>query len=562
MKAGITGLLLACAVLLAPTSPALALTPSPSPSDILFSNGGRILSMKADGSDRKVLFGRKVSPKNVWPGATEPVVSPDGSTVAFSFRRTVGSKDVTDVWTMNSDGTGARRLIKSRPNRSFGDPVFMPDGRLAVAYFIRGESITRTGVRSMTFEGKSPKTVFELKRRNRPYVLPPTVAEPDFSRDGRKLLYVVSNGAWGDFDDQGFENPLMVRNLETGKTTKVAESVFDATWSPDGKRIAYSGASEDSGLEICWWEFGCDFESQLAVIDADGSGKRLLTGKPVDERNPDWSRWNTIVFQSARNLPGAGESNEIYSVRANGKCLTMLTNGSPASTNPVFSEAEGLDSRPAGCGADPPDSGVEVEVPDRARSNQNLIWLGERPGVRVMSGAMAETSGSFFLYFDCDRQLAADCRKPVGLFTSDICRYRGSIAQVFSEGPMLRRQRGLPLYASYGAEIGPFTTLLAGRNLLYFFGGSGRGKNLGKVEVDQLRLMGEESPQGDLPAVKFPSFDIRLMKKVASTYKATGSVPRTARRTGLSGKRVRDNLKFSRAIKEYGDYGTVSCPRS
>ena len=67
--------------------------------------------MDADGSDREVLFGKDRLPDNRGFGAIEPAVSPDGQKIVFGFRREAGYEALIDIWIMNSDGSGARKLL-------------------------------------------------------------------------------------------------------------------------------------------------------------------------------------------------------------------------------------------------------------------------------------------------------------------------------------------------------------------------------------------------------------------------------------------------------------------
>jgi hypothetical protein len=99
--------------------------------------------------------------------------------------------------------------------------------------------------------------------------------------------------------------------------------------------------------------------------------------------------------------------------------------------------------------------------------------------------------------------------------------------------------------------------LITGRSVILIFGGS---KGAVK-EVNALRRLSETRAEGDLPIPQFPNSDIRRMKKVRQTFKATGSIRVAANRLGLSVSTVRDNLRLARNIEIYGDYETVDCSR-
>ncbi len=108
--------------------------------------------------------------------------------------------------------------------------------------------------------------------KGRREVAPGTLAfEPDWSPDGRRIAVVT-----------GEENSseLAVLNADGSgfrqlTTTSGAES--SPVWSPDGRRIAlatYGGGSSNE---------------DVAVVDADGSGLRRLTTAPGYEYAPAWS---------------------------------------------------------------------------------------------------------------------------------------------------------------------------------------------------------------------------------------------------------------------------------
>jgi Tol biopolymer transport system component len=529
------------------------------PARIVYSNGGRILTMKSDGTARAVIFGKNRSPLNDELGASEPDVSPDGNTVVFGFKREARFEDQIDIWRVGSDGKGARRLLVSKRGELYGDPAFAPDGRIVVAFFKAGPRFTRTGLISIAPDGSGRKKIFETRTRKRAFRSVPLVMEPAVSPDGRKVLYLLNEGIGGIEFDEGFENDVMVRDLTSGKTRRIARDGYDASWSPDGKKIVYS-VQADGDPEICWWESGCSFRSSIAVMRADGTGRHFLAGRTLDARSPDWSRDGRIVFQSARNVPDVGEANEIYSVRPDGGCLTMLTNGSPASITPAWSDAgEGADTAPAACGASPPDTGVELKLPPRLGETSGY-WLGTRAGNRLLTGLTRTKPATLALYLDCSREKRTDCSPPIGTVTLDICLYRGEIAEALAEGRIVRKQRGVPVFRDDGSELGPVVTLFAGRAGMFLFGTSGRGAGLGTREVDQLRRFDEEAASGNLPAVRFPSYDLRLMEKVKAAYRGAGSVAGAAKRLGRGPAFIRRSLRASRKLARFGEYGKVNCP--
>jgi Tol biopolymer transport system component len=92
-------------------------------------------------------------------------------------------------------------------------------------------------------------------------------------------------------------------HLLTAHRPGKAQSSF-AAWSPDGKRLAFDVAPTSGGSEI--W-----------VMNADGSGKRLVAGgrhPNVYDQSPFWVNEHEIVFS---RFGGTG-STSIWEVRADG----------------------------------------------------------------------------------------------------------------------------------------------------------------------------------------------------------------------------------------------------
>jgi Tol biopolymer transport system component len=96
------------------------------------------------------------------------------------------------------------------------------------------------------------------------------------------------------------------------------ETSFDSTWSPDGQRIAYLEGSPDG--------------APLSVVNADGTGKRRLTGPlMVDLGSPAWSPDGRTLAFTGR--PGGA----IYTVHADGTELRKLTHGPGWNIGPRWS---------------------------------------------------------------------------------------------------------------------------------------------------------------------------------------------------------------------------------
>jgi TolB protein len=109
-------------------------------------------------------------------------------------------------------------------------------------------------------------------------------------------------------------NPVNVTNHPANE--------FTPAWSPDGSQIAFESYR--------------DGNSEIYVMDANGSNPVRLTDDPAWDRDPAWSPdGSRIVFQSARDCNG-----EIYVMNADGSNPVRLTRDASSDDDPAWSPAE------------------------------------------------------------------------------------------------------------------------------------------------------------------------------------------------------------------------------
>jgi TolB protein len=222
------------------------------------------------------------------------------------------------IYVMQADGSNTR-LLRTEPNAILFEGSWSPDGK-RIAYFANSaadEDLLKKYNVPMHF----PIYVMNADGTGRERLLDVPI-EPAFewSPDGSRILFASA------FEDPGRDDPrvqrgqvsvataIYVADVQSRKTTRLTplgQNRF-ATWSPDGRRIAFSGDVENSNRDIY-------------VVDVDGSNlRRLATGSATDVQ-PAWSRGGDWVAYVA--APGG-----VFVIKPEGSEPRQL---SPGSTSDV-----------------------------------------------------------------------------------------------------------------------------------------------------------------------------------------------------------------------------------
>jgi len=232
--------------------------------------------MNADGSDPV-----RLTDNEIWDAF--PSWSPDGRRIAMdsdgpNFPETQG------VWTMAADGTDLQRLTVPTGGDIDSEPMYSPDGRWVA--FTRFSSTCKFPNRNRFVAAACTSAIHVIRADGtglrRLTSWGNSVASPDWSPDGRKIAY----HRCCDSGKQGQKLDVYVMNADGSGDRRLTKSppwtggAFVASgnpvWSPDGKKIAFTH----------WF---ADQESQIMVMDADGSNTQSITNDPDASHNePDW----------------------------------------------------------------------------------------------------------------------------------------------------------------------------------------------------------------------------------------------------------------------------------
>ena len=258
-------------VLPSPTTEALAGSPIDLTSlsgRIVFDNFQDVWSINADGTGLRRLT------RSPWP-EFDPSWSPDGRFIAYRSE----PNEQPQLWVMNADGTRQHRLT-----RDGGFPDWSPYG---IAYAPGGGPSGRSWITIMNRDGSGKRRVPHTDYGEYPSWSPDgTHIAFNSNLSGEGLMYIVD-----------VDGSRVVDLSGVGQGHEVA-------WSPDGRSILFASERDHS-----------DNYNDIYVMHPDGSGVRRLTRTRAEM--PAWSPDGRYIVFSA--LGGLGV------MRADGSGVTSLT---------------------------------------------------------------------------------------------------------------------------------------------------------------------------------------------------------------------------------------------
>ena len=231
----------------------------------------------------------------------EPIPAADARTV---HGRVAYSTRAGDIWVMNANGSGRRRITHSGRGVDF-DPSLSPDGRWIVFRTSRGRYAH--DVHGIGLEGIF---VVNVRTRRERQIQPRTGGLfPAWAPDGRRIAFSSLPRGGGTLDTIHLMHSDGSGVLDLGSPGECA------TWSPDSSKIAYCSHGGDGNWAV--W-----------VIDADGSNRRQLTHPklipPAGANGDSPGAWSADGAQIAYSSVVDGDR-ELFLMNADGSNQRRLT---------------------------------------------------------------------------------------------------------------------------------------------------------------------------------------------------------------------------------------------
>jgi Tol biopolymer transport system component len=250
--------------------------------------------------------------------AAAAAATPPGRNGAIVWQRESRS-GLSHLWVAGPDGSGAWQVFATVRDRGESEGTFSPTDTNLMFFTRSSGSLLSADI----YSGNLASGAVTRVTRARSAEDAPTV-----SPDGMRIAYYTVPRP-RRLDLAIPPSRIHVASLDGGDDRAVTprrRGSVDPDWSPDGRRIVY--------VEVRLVGRREQAQTRLAVINADGTGRRALTafGGP-DEANPKWMPdGRAIVFERQRER---GTRSDIFAISATGGTARPILATPAWETNPV-----------------------------------------------------------------------------------------------------------------------------------------------------------------------------------------------------------------------------------
>jgi Tol biopolymer transport system component len=215
----------------------------------------------AGGGHARRVTREPISPESAFIDRS-PTWSPDGKEIAFVHARTVegSTKDGSDdgIYVIGVNGRGAHRVLKTHQGASAD---WSPDGkRLAI---VHDEHVGLLDLQTsrITPIGNGHRAAW--------------------SPDGRSLAVVRDRGIYV-LSARGGAERRVVRLTSRLRKDGDLYAGGGVSWSPDGRQLTFNAVEHGREDPIR------SGNTDVFIVEADGSDLRRITANPYDDGSPDW----------------------------------------------------------------------------------------------------------------------------------------------------------------------------------------------------------------------------------------------------------------------------------
>jgi Tol biopolymer transport system component len=247
---------------------------------------------------------------------SDPVWSPNGNSIAcISGSRFPGYA----IYIIDVISKKAKRVVE----QTHGIISWSPDGQnIAYNLGMPGDEISNIFLLNVNENTQPTQLTSDLSRDS----------EPEWSPDGKYILF--SSKRTG-------VNQIYIMNADGTHEYALTEGDrpnFDAKWSPDGTKIVFVSLRHEK-TKCPLYKNPCN--SEIYIMNADGSDQTRLTNSPGKDSSPVWSPdGKQIAFMSLHDEPNYKKcyncNSEIYIMNIEDQKAIRLTNNQTYDFLPVW----------------------------------------------------------------------------------------------------------------------------------------------------------------------------------------------------------------------------------
>ena len=250
---------------------------------------------------------------------TSPTASPNANIavgtsdpwILYHWPRDTGTGQIDALWLVRPNGSGQHLLVPSLATTPLDTADWSPDGQRIAFIAERGD---RSDLWIVNADSTGARRLLSCDDPCN------TINFPAWSRDGRRIMFGQDNlpagpgGVPTRFDFRVFDVATgTVTTLFSEPTGIPAEQ---ARWSPDGTQIVFRRALLSAA--------GDEVGGALFVSDLGGRNQRQLTSWTTFANGPDWGPDGRIAFDEPEPSQISAARN-LYLIRPDGGGLTPLT---------------------------------------------------------------------------------------------------------------------------------------------------------------------------------------------------------------------------------------------
>lgn len=245
-------------------------------------------------------------------GDRQPDWSPSGRAIAYTIDKPDSAVNF-ELARMTAGGTRHRRLTTTEAGQASSQPAWLPDS--SGVLFRRSGPTSRVGsIWQMGPLGESPRERFSP---------PAPPLYPSLAPDMRRVVFASILSPLGD-SDRG----IFSQNADGSAHTTLFDvaGAYDSApaWSPDGRRIAFESNADVAGANP-------ERDMEVWVMAADGSAPLQLTHNAAHDEGPAWSPDGRLLAYTSGASNATGD---IHVMTAAGRHLRRLTSYARADESP------------------------------------------------------------------------------------------------------------------------------------------------------------------------------------------------------------------------------------